>query len=370
MQRSIKHLVSSKTHQLPLLLPIGKCCSTLAAHWNHLGIKKSWCLGLISRESDLIDQGCGLATKYFKAPHLILMCAIVENHCSRALIGPSLDLRGQISHGQVPSYPPWGTLFWTSGTSWWLEQKESLCTSKRARVCRMTSAGGVVRTKWGWAWSAGATEDLREAYAHWWGISEWIFLLNKTIGIIFPSEWPILHVQVAEKLNGKASGAVLILVTSGHDEHISNCLLTVLSRGSTIHTIALGASADKNLEELSQRTGKWIPRNLCFRAFPFNLNIQSTTVKPDYVNRIHGWIEKNTNRFLKEKYTRIVAKSCLNFAEYFFPILLRRWQLYSSNENIFYNFFVKLAWACMIMELKICLRWNALTSMIKTHVIL
>ncbi|XP_027998360.2 calcium-activated chloride channel regulator 2 isoform X2 [Eptesicus fuscus] len=61
--------------------------------------------------------------------------------------------------------------------------------------------------------------------------------------------------EVAEKLNGKASGAVLILVTSGHDEHISNCLPTVLSRGSTIHTIALGASADRNLEELSQRTG-------------------------------------------------------------------------------------------------------------------
>lgn len=31
---------------------------------------------------------------------------------------------------------------------------------------------GVVRAKWGWAWSAGAVEDLREADAHWWGISE------------------------------------------------------------------------------------------------------------------------------------------------------------------------------------------------------
>ncbi|XP_036207533.1 calcium-activated chloride channel regulator 2-like isoform X2 [Myotis myotis] len=61
--------------------------------------------------------------------------------------------------------------------------------------------------------------------------------------------------EVAEKLNGKAYGSVLILVTSGHDEHISNCLLTVLSSGSTIHTIALGASADKNLEELSHLTG-------------------------------------------------------------------------------------------------------------------
>ncbi|XP_006093978.1 calcium-activated chloride channel regulator 2 isoform X1 [Myotis lucifugus] len=61
--------------------------------------------------------------------------------------------------------------------------------------------------------------------------------------------------EVAEKLNGKAYGSVLILVTSGHDEHISNCLLTVFSSGSTIHTIALGASADKNLEELSHLTG-------------------------------------------------------------------------------------------------------------------
>ncbi|XP_014388247.1 PREDICTED: calcium-activated chloride channel regulator 2 isoform X2 [Myotis brandtii] len=63
--------------------------------------------------------------------------------------------------------------------------------------------------------------------------------------------------EVAEKLNGKAYGSVLILVTSGHDEHISNCLLTVLSSGSTIHTIALGASVDKNLEELSHLTVTW-----------------------------------------------------------------------------------------------------------------
>ncbi|XP_035882272.1 calcium-activated chloride channel regulator 2 isoform X3 [Phyllostomus discolor] len=61
--------------------------------------------------------------------------------------------------------------------------------------------------------------------------------------------------EVAEKLNGKADGSVMILVTSGKDEHISNCLLTVLSSGSTIHTIALGSSADENLEELSRLTG-------------------------------------------------------------------------------------------------------------------
>ncbi|XP_019607311.2 calcium-activated chloride channel regulator 2 isoform X1 [Rhinolophus sinicus] len=61
--------------------------------------------------------------------------------------------------------------------------------------------------------------------------------------------------EVAEKLNGKAYGSVMILVTSGNDGHISNCSLTVLSSGSTIHTIALGSSAAQNLEELSHLTG-------------------------------------------------------------------------------------------------------------------
>ncbi|XP_066232796.1 calcium-activated chloride channel regulator 2 isoform X1 [Saccopteryx leptura] len=61
--------------------------------------------------------------------------------------------------------------------------------------------------------------------------------------------------EVAEKLHGKAYGSVMILVTSGEDKHIDNCFLTVLSSGSAIHTIALGSSADKNLEELSHLTG-------------------------------------------------------------------------------------------------------------------
>ncbi|KAG8519513.1 Calcium-activated chloride channel regulator 2, partial [Galemys pyrenaicus] len=61
--------------------------------------------------------------------------------------------------------------------------------------------------------------------------------------------------EVVEKLNGKAYGSALILVTSGDDEHIGNCLLTVLSSGSTIHSIVLGSSVVENLEELSQLTG-------------------------------------------------------------------------------------------------------------------
>uniref|UniRef100_A0ABI7YNP1 VWFA domain-containing protein n=1 Tax=Felis catus TaxID=9685 RepID=A0ABI7YNP1_FELCA len=61
--------------------------------------------------------------------------------------------------------------------------------------------------------------------------------------------------EVVEKLNGKAHGSVMILVTSGGDEHIGNCLLTVLSSGSTIHSIALGSSVVEHLEELSHHTG-------------------------------------------------------------------------------------------------------------------
>ncbi|KAM6219950.1 calcium-activated chloride channel regulator 2 [Rhynchocyon petersi] len=61
--------------------------------------------------------------------------------------------------------------------------------------------------------------------------------------------------EVVEKLNGKAAGSVIILVTTGDDERIDNCLPTVLSSGSTIHSIALGSSVARNLEELSHVTG-------------------------------------------------------------------------------------------------------------------
>nr|XP_003411253.1 calcium-activated chloride channel regulator 2 [Loxodonta africana] len=61
--------------------------------------------------------------------------------------------------------------------------------------------------------------------------------------------------EVVEKLNGRAYGSVMILVTSGDDRNVDNCLLTVFSSGSTIHSIALGSSAAENLEELSHLTG-------------------------------------------------------------------------------------------------------------------
>nr|XP_048309701.1 calcium-activated chloride channel regulator 2 [Myodes glareolus] len=61
--------------------------------------------------------------------------------------------------------------------------------------------------------------------------------------------------EVLEKRNGRADGSVMILVTSGADEHISNCLLSAVGSGVTIHSIALGSSAAGKLEELSHLTG-------------------------------------------------------------------------------------------------------------------
>ncbi|XP_005081967.2 calcium-activated chloride channel regulator 2 [Mesocricetus auratus] len=61
--------------------------------------------------------------------------------------------------------------------------------------------------------------------------------------------------EVVEKRNGRADGSVVVLVSCGTDEHIDDCLPTVTSSGSTIHSIALGSSAARKLEELSHLTG-------------------------------------------------------------------------------------------------------------------
>lgn len=155
-------------------------------------------------------------------------------------------------------------------------RKSPFCTSKRAMACGVTSP--VIRwVEDGMGMGLECSKPQRTSKSHmpyWWefGMSEFC---SMTIWITFPSKWLILCIQVVEKLNGKAYGSVMILVTSGVDEHIGNCLLTVLSSGSTIHSIALGSSVVENLEELSHHTGKYIWKYLYFRTFPFKLNIQS-----------------------------------------------------------------------------------------------
>ncbi|KAB1268061.1 Calcium-activated chloride channel regulator 1 [Camelus dromedarius] len=55
--------------------------------------------------------------------------------------------------------------------------------------------------------------------------------------------------------NQSTSGSEIILLTDGEDDKISLCFERVKQSGAIIHTIALGPSADKELEMLSNMTG-------------------------------------------------------------------------------------------------------------------
>nr|XP_033771694.1 calcium-activated chloride channel regulator 1-like [Geotrypetes seraphini] len=61
--------------------------------------------------------------------------------------------------------------------------------------------------------------------------------------------------QVNEKLYGNKDGTEIVLLTDGEDNGISSCFNEVQRSGAIIHTIALGPSADKGLETLSNLTG-------------------------------------------------------------------------------------------------------------------
>ncbi|XP_008057657.1 epithelial chloride channel protein-like [Carlito syrichta] len=61
--------------------------------------------------------------------------------------------------------------------------------------------------------------------------------------------------QVISQSNQHTSGSEIILLTDGEDNTISSCFEEVKQSGAIIHTIALGPSADKELETLSNMTG-------------------------------------------------------------------------------------------------------------------
>ncbi|XP_069823731.1 calcium-activated chloride channel regulator 1-like [Dendropsophus ebraccatus] len=61
--------------------------------------------------------------------------------------------------------------------------------------------------------------------------------------------------EVNKKLDGSTYGTEIVLLTDGEDTGISSCFDEVRSSGAIIHTIALGPSADKGLEELASITG-------------------------------------------------------------------------------------------------------------------
>ncbi|KAM6167937.1 calcium-activated chloride channel regulator 1-like [Erethizon dorsatum] len=61
--------------------------------------------------------------------------------------------------------------------------------------------------------------------------------------------------QAITKSNQSTSGSEIILLTDGEDSGISSCFEEVKQSGAIIHTIALGPSAAKELETLSNMTG-------------------------------------------------------------------------------------------------------------------
>ncbi|XP_072918715.1 calcium-activated chloride channel regulator 1-like isoform X2 [Hemitrygon akajei] len=63
--------------------------------------------------------------------------------------------------------------------------------------------------------------------------------------------------QVLRGDDEDTSGDEIILLTDGEDDSINSCFTEVEQSGTMIHTIALGPSADKDLEQLSAKTGLW-----------------------------------------------------------------------------------------------------------------
>uniref|UniRef100_A0A8C8UNS9 Epithelial chloride channel protein-like n=1 Tax=Peromyscus maniculatus bairdii TaxID=230844 RepID=A0A8C8UNS9_PERMB len=61
--------------------------------------------------------------------------------------------------------------------------------------------------------------------------------------------------QAITSSNQRTSGSEIILLTDGEDDQISSCFEEVKSSGAVIHTIALGPSAARELETLSDMTG-------------------------------------------------------------------------------------------------------------------
>ncbi|KAJ6656263.1 hypothetical protein lerEdw1_003919 [Lerista edwardsae] len=65
----------------------------------------------------------------------------------------------------------------------------------------------------------------------------------------------LLGLEVIKKHGGNASSSEIILLTSGEDSTLSKCFSDVIKSDSIIHTIALGPSPPKELEELGRMTG-------------------------------------------------------------------------------------------------------------------
>ncbi|XP_056384058.1 calcium-activated chloride channel regulator 1-like [Hyla sarda] len=61
--------------------------------------------------------------------------------------------------------------------------------------------------------------------------------------------------QVIKGLDGNTEGSEIILAVSGRDTELHTCLSAVSASGAVIHTIAVGANSDLELESLAKSTG-------------------------------------------------------------------------------------------------------------------
>lgn len=66
----------------------------------------------------------------------------------------------------------------------------------------------------------------------------------------------MLYYQVIKNQEGNIYGSEIILLTAGEDSGIIECFSNVINSGSIIHTIVLGPSAAKEVEQLAHETGK------------------------------------------------------------------------------------------------------------------
>uniref|UniRef100_W5ND02 VWFA domain-containing protein n=1 Tax=Lepisosteus oculatus TaxID=7918 RepID=W5ND02_LEPOC len=62
--------------------------------------------------------------------------------------------------------------------------------------------------------------------------------------------------EVLREDDQDVAGTEIILLTDGEDSNVGSCLQTAQSSGVTIHTVALGPSADPLLEQFALRTGR------------------------------------------------------------------------------------------------------------------
>uniref|UniRef100_A0A8C4NI12 Chloride channel accessory 1 n=1 Tax=Eptatretus burgeri TaxID=7764 RepID=A0A8C4NI12_EPTBU len=85
-----------------------------------------------------------------------------------------------------------------------------------------------------------------------------------------------LALKVVAQDDGDTRGDELVLMTDGKDERISMCFKAIRKSQVVIHTIALGSSADKNLEKLSTITNG--------KRFFASDNVQSNSVIDSFIS--------------------------------------------------------------------------------------